>query len=716
VATAYMEEAERFDWLVMMDEGRVLATGAPAELKSRMGAGRLEEAYIRLLPQEKHRHRTLSIPPRTTQADGPAIEAHDLTRRFGEFTAVDHVSFSIERGEIFGFIGPNGSGKTTTMKMLTGLLPASEGDFRVFGRRVDAGAMEIRQRLGYMSQSFSLYTELTVRQNLELHARLFHLPADRMPKRVAELIQRFDLEEYVDASAEALPLGIRQRLSLAVAVVHEPEMLILDEPTSGVDPVARDRFWELLIDLSRNQGVTIFISTHFMNEGERCDRISLMHAGRVLACDAPAALVRARHAKTLEDAFIEYIEEDERRARGDREVESARGLSISPSRAAEAPRGPSGLDLRRLWAYARREALELSRDRVRLAFCFLVPLLLLIIFGYGISMDVQNLPYAVLDRDHTPESRTYLEGFSGSRYFEQRVPIASYAELDRRLRSGELKLAIEIPPDFGRDLRQERNPQVGVWVDGSNTFRAETSRGYVSGVHLNYLADLSQRTLGTIPALLPADVEMRFRYNQDMESVFAIVPGIIALLLALIPTVLTAVGVVREKEMGSITNLYVTPATRLEFLLGKQLPYVCVSLIDFVALVVLTIVVFGVPLKGSFIALAVGALLFVTATTGFGLLISAFTKSQIAAIFAALILTMLPSMMFSGMIRPVSSLTGGAAVMGKLFPSAYFHKVSVGAFTKALGFGDLLGNYAALGAFIAAFLVLSLVLLRKQEV
>jgi ribosome-dependent ATPase len=721
VATAYMEEAERFDWLVMMDEGRILATGAPAELKSRMGAGHLEEAYIRLLPQEKRRsHRTLSIPPRTTQADGPAIEAHDLTRRFGDFIAVDHVSFSIERGEIFGFIGPNGSGKTTTMKMLTGLLPASEGEFRLFGRRVDAGAMEIRQRIGYMSQSFSLYTELTVRQNLELHARLFHLPADRMPKRVAELVQRFDLEDYVDAPTEALPLGIRQRLSLAVAVVHEPDMLILDEPTSGVDPVARGQFWELLIDLSRNQGVTIFISTHFMNEGERCDRISLMHAGRVLACDAPAALVRARHAKTLEDAFIEYIEEDQRRARGALEAEGAHGVLISPSRgaytSAEAPPGPSGLDLRRLWAYARREALELSRDRVRLVFCFLVPALLLIIFGYGISMDVEHLPYAVLDRDQTPESRTYLEGFSGSRYFEQRFPIASYAELDQRLRSGELKLAIEIPPDFGKDLKRERSPRIGVWVDGSNTFRAETSRGYVSGAHLNYLADLSQRTVGTVPTLLPADVRIRFRYNQDMESVFAIVPGIIALLLALIPTVLTAVGVVREKEMGSITNLYVTPATRLEFLLGKQLPYVCVSLIDFIALVGLTIVVFGVPLKGSFLALAVGALLFVTATTGFGLLISAFTKSQIAAIFAALILTMLPSMMFSGLIRPVSSLTGAAAVMGKLFPSAYFHKVSVGTFTKALGFGDLLANYAALGAFVAAFLVLSLVLLRKQEV
>lgn len=719
IATAYMDEAERFDWLVMMDEGRVLATGAPEELKSRTGADDLEEAYITLLPEEKRRgHRTLSIPPRTTQADGPAIEAHDLTRRFDDFTAVDHVSFHIERGEIFGFIGPNGCGKTTTMKMLTGLLPPTEGECRIFGRGVHAGGMEIRQRIGYMSQSFSLYTELTVRQNLELHARLFHLPEDEIDGRVAVLVKSFGLGKYLDDEASELPLGIRQRLSLAVAVIHEPEILILDEPTSGVDPVARDGFWELLIDISRNQGVTIFVSTHFMNEGERCDRIALMNAGRVLACDAPGALIRARRATTLEDAFIEYIEGDQRRTQG-APAGGTHAVPRSPSPAARTltvvPRRPVHLDVQRLWAYALREAVELSRDRIRLAFCFVAPLLLLIIFGYGISMDVENLPFAVLDRDQTPESRTYLEGFSGSRYFEERVPIASYAELDRRLKSGELKLAIEIPPDFGKDLKSGKPPQVGVWVDGSNTFRAETSRGYVSGVHLSYLADLSRRTLGTWPTLLPIDIEMRFRYNQDMESVFAIVPGIIALLLALIPTVLTAVGVVREKEMGSITNLYVTPVTRLEFLLGKQLPYVFVSLIDFVALVMLTIFAFGVPLKGSFPALAAGALLFVTATSGFGLLISCFTKSQIAALFAALILTMLPSMMFSGIIRPVSSLTGGAAVMGKLFPSAYFHKISVGTFTKALGFPDLVVNYAALGAFIAAFLALSLLLLRKQE-
>ena len=219
----------------------------------------------------------------------PVITARDLTCRFGDFTAVDRVSFTIERGEIFGFVGSNGCGKTTTMKMLTGLLPPSEGEALLFGQPLDAHDINSRRRVGYMSQSFSLYTELTVRQNLDLHARLFHLPARKAtdpPRTIWS--RRFGLADYLDQRTSDLPLGIRQRLSLAVAIVHEPEMLILDEPTSGVDPLARDRFWELLIDLSRNQGVTIFVSTHFMNEAERCDRISLMDSGRVLATDTPA--------------------------------------------------------------------------------------------------------------------------------------------------------------------------------------------------------------------------------------------------------------------------------------------------------------------------------------------------------------------------------------------------------------------------------------------
>ncbi len=342
VATAYMEEAARFDWLIAMNAGRVLATGTPQELLNNTGTSTLEEAFIGLLPQSlRDAYQPVIIPPRETDKDGEAtIEAHDLTMRFGDFVAVDHVSFRIGRGEIFGFLGSNGCGKTTTMKMLTGLLPPSEGQAWLFGRPVDPHDIDTRRRVGYMTQSFSLYTELTVRQNLTLHARLFRMPEDRIVARVKEMEQRFGLSEVSDSLPEKLPLGLRQRLSLAVAMVHGPEMLILDEPTSGVDPVARDSFWQIMVDLARRDKVTIFISTHFMNEAERCDRISLMHAGRVLASDLPAALTRKRGVKTLEEAFISYLEEADGGAEKVTDTSSIKTSAI-PAPPGEQGRAPS---------------------------------------------------------------------------------------------------------------------------------------------------------------------------------------------------------------------------------------------------------------------------------------------------------------------------------------------------------------------------------------
>jgi ribosome-dependent ATPase len=310
VATAYMDEAERFDWLVAMNAGKVLATGTPEELRQRTNKDTLEKAFIELLPEEARRgHKEPVITPFKPSGEVPAIESNGLTQRFGDFTAVDHVNFRIERGEIFGFLGSNGCGKTTTMKMLTGLLPPTEGTALLFGKPVKGGDVESRRHVGFMSQAFSLYTELTVRQNLMLHAHLFDLPEDAAKKRVEEVLADFSLESVADTLTESLPLGIRQRLSLGVAVLHEPEMLILDEPTSGVDPVARDGFWEILIRLSREKGVTIFLSTHFMNEAARCDRMSMMHSGRVLAQGPPAQLVAERKAASLEEAFIGYLEE-----------------------------------------------------------------------------------------------------------------------------------------------------------------------------------------------------------------------------------------------------------------------------------------------------------------------------------------------------------------------------------------------------------------------
>lgn len=716
VATAYMEEAENFDQLVAMDEGKILATGSPNELKSRSGAINLEEAFINLLPEEKRRgHRKLAIPPRKFKDKLIAIEAIDLTRRFNNFTAVDHVSFRIERGEIFGFVGSNGCGKTTTMKMLTGLLKISEGEAKLFGRPIDARDIETRKRVGYMSQSFSLYTELTVGQNLNLHARLFHLPIDQIPTRVKELAEQMDLANVMDYQAGKLPVGIRQRLSLAVAIIHKPEILILDEPTSGVDPVARDKFWELLVDISRNLGVTIFISTHFMNEAERCDRISLMHNGRVLATNNPQELVNSMHAKNLEDAFISYLEREGDVQKQVTEAtlgDNSERLSGDTNRKETSTIG--SFKLSRLWAFAFRESTELIRDPIRLSFALLGPLILMVVLGYGISFDVENLPYAVLDRDKTPASRKYLENYSGSRYFDEHPAIKDYTELENRLKSGELKVAIEIPPEFGKDLKRGRRPEIGIWIDGALPFRAETARGYVLGLHDLYLSDRELNAGEKSSRALPYEVENRFRYNQDMKSIYAIVPGVIAMLLAVIPSILTAVGVVREKELGSITNLYSTPSTRLEFLIGKQIPYIVIGMINFLSLVILAILLFGVPIKGSFVSLCAGTLLYVISITEFGLLVSTFTKTQIGALFAAFLITIITSMEFSGFLEPLSSLTGGAEFVGRTFPTAYFLKISVGSFTKALNFDDLALNYVALGIFIIAYILLCLLFLRKQ--
>ena len=713
VATAYMEEAERFEWLVAMDAGKLLATGTPDELRLRTKSSTLEAAFVELLPPERRvGRREFVIPPRGSSTE-IAIEAKGLTRRFGDFTAVDHVSFHIARGEIFGFLGSNGCGKTTTMKMLTGLLPITEGEARLFGCAPKAEDLQTRKRVGYMSQAFSLYSELTVRQNLTLHARLFHLPPETIGSRVDELAAQFGLSPYFDDLPEGLPLGIRQRLQLAVAVIHRPEMLILDEPTSGVDPVARDEFWQLLIELSRKQGVTIFISTHFMNEAERCDRISLMHGGKVLAQGTPQELVRSRHANSLEQAFISLLEEATGAESGAGEPEQEtviREQLSAPQHARSSWFSPT-----RLWAYARRETTEILRDRVRLAFALLAPALLLIVLGYGISLDVEHVSYAALDQDNSPESRNYLEEFRGSRYFDEHRPIHDQRDEERRLQRGEMKVALEISPRFGRDLRSGRHPEIAAWIDASNSFYADTLRDYVIAVSQLYLDDFRAHVPRQKTQPDPADVEVRFRYNQDFKSVFALLPGDLMILLIYLPAMLTALGVVREKELGSITNFYATPTSRLEFLWGKQAPYVVIALFQFATLVALAVWLFGVPIKGSLIALVLGAVLYVTAATSFGLLISVFVRTQIAAILGAGIIANLPATQFSGWLTPVSSLGLSGRLFGRAFPATYFQQISLGAFTKGRDFSSLLTDFAALGCFIAIYLIVSMALLKKQE-
>ncbi len=721
VSTAYMEEAARFDHLVAMNSGKVLAEASPQALMSQTGTESVGDAFVALLQPgaantdaAADRASAATLPETSGE---PAIRARDLTRRFGDFTAVDSVSFDIARGEIFGFLGSNGCGKTTTMKMLTGLLPASEGEAWIFGQPVDAQDPQARRRVGFMSQAFSLYGELSVRENLLLHARLFHLGRALTDQRLTDLVPRFGLEPYLDQRAEALPLGLRQRLSLAVAVIHAPEILILDEPTSGVDPQARDDFWRLLLDLSRKDGVTIFISTHFMDEALRCDRMSLMHAGRVLVTDTPAAIIRSRDATTLEEAFVAYIS-----AEIPPEPTTGVGVSIAPEET-NAAHDASGFSVRRLLAFTAREALQVRRDPVRLAFAFLGSALLLLIMSFGISQEVRNIPLAALDQDGSPESRAYLSTFEDSVWFQDHAPLLDIDELERRLTSGELALTLQIPPGFGAELRRGGAAEVAATIDGADTGRAGTIESYVSGAHAHVLAE----PVGAVPALdmlaepaaagsaAPVVLEPRFLYNPAMDSLPSIGPSIPPLLLLLFPAILMAVSVAREKEIGTITNFYVTPTGRAEFLIGKQLVYIGITLLNFAILTALVVLVLGVPLRGDPLLLALASLVYAVAATGFGLLVSMMTATQVTAVFASTILSVMPTLQFSGMMEPVSSLQGPARLLGTFWPTTWYMMISVGSFTKGLGLADLSGALLRLAAFGPVFTGLAILALRKQE-
>lgn len=708
VSTAYMDEAEQFDWIIAMHGGKVLDTGSPADIKQRSNTDSLEHAFIALMPNSNEEYEgDLELLPRLEQASKIAITARNLTRRFGDFVAVDRVSFDIQRGEIFGFLGSNGCGKTTTMKMLTGLLPPSEGTATLFGSKLDGKSLSARRRVGYMSQSFSLYGELTVMQNLRLHARLYHLPADKQVSRISKLVQRFELNEFLDALADALPLGIKQRLSLAVAIIHEPDLLILDEPTSGVDPIARDQFWRSLIELSRNDGVTIFISTHFMSEAMRCDRVSLMHAGKVLASDTPQNLIDASDTHSFEEAAINYIQS----AMSETERTDLSVLKDTELGSDSSKRTAIALSMQRLWAHSVRETREILRDPIRLTFAFLGMTLMLFILTYGVAPDVENLRFAAFDLDQTPQSRAYLSNLEGSRYFNRQSPSNSSEDLHKRLVARDINFSIEIPNNFGRKIKKQSKASLLITIDGANPSQAASIESYIVSAHDDFTKSLSAINTDSRELIAP-----RFRYNPTLENINAIAPAIPALLLILFPALLGAISVVREKEIGTITNFYVTPATKLEFLLGKQLPYIAIGIVNFAIMLVAVIYVMGVPLKGSILALSCGAIIYLIVSTNYGLFTSAFSKSQAAAVFVTAILSILPTVQFSGLSQPVSTLEGGAQTIGKFWPTTYFMNISVGSFTKGLRWSELSQDLLYLSLFIPAFLGLSMWFLKKQEV
>jgi ribosome-dependent ATPase len=457
-----------------------------------------------------------------------------------------------------------------------------------------------------------------------------------------------------------------------------------------------------------------------MKEAERCDRVSLMHAGKVLAVGTPGKLAQEIGVATLEEAFVAHIEQTMPDAAA--QTRTAQGplsaqTTLQTSRFDREASNNSSItaSIGRIAAFARREAVELSRDPIRIAFALFGPLSLLITLGYGINFDVNKLPFAVLDRDRTAESRQLIQEFAASRYFDKQSSVADPREIDRRLKSGEIRFVMSIPPRFGKDMVRDRRPDVAFFLDGANTFRAETVRGYIEGTMLKFGEQNAGRTTAERVQQIPVRLEERFRYNQNFESAAAIVPGSIMIILVLIPAMMAALGVVREREIGSISNLYSSPATISEFIVGKQLPYIALSYMSFVSLVLMAVLQFGLSIKGSVAALFLAGLLYVFATTGLGLFVSSFVKTQIAALIAAAVICVVPSFQFSGYLYPAATLEGFGYYMGHGFPSLWFQNVVLGTFAKGQAFATFLDEFAILFAFGLVFLLAARVILRKQE-
>jgi ABC-2 type transport system ATP-binding protein len=236
-------------------------------------------------------------------ARGPAIEVRGLTRRFGTFTAVDAISFDVAAGEVFGFLGANGAGKTTAIRMLIGLLAPSGGSASVAGFDVATQAEQVKRNIGYMSQRFSLYEDLTVRENITLYGGIYGLSDAAIAERMASLVERLDLGRDLDTRVKSIPLGWKQKLAFSVAVLHDPKVVFLDEPTGGVDPITRRQFWELIYATAA-QGTTVFVTTHYMDEAEYCDRVSIMVDGRIAALGTPAELKERFESRTIDDVFV----------------------------------------------------------------------------------------------------------------------------------------------------------------------------------------------------------------------------------------------------------------------------------------------------------------------------------------------------------------------------------------------------------------------------
>jgi ABC-type multidrug transport system ATPase subunit/ABC-type multidrug transport system permease subunit len=661
----------------------------------------------------------------------PSVEVRDLTVSFGSFKAVDSVSFEVRPGEIFGFLGANGAGKTTTIRVLCGLLRPTSGEVRVGGLDLKDGLPAVKARVGYMSQRFTLYQDLTVFENLEFTAALRKIPTDVFRSRLDEILGFIGFQRDLTTLVKDLPGGQKQEVSLAAAILPDPAVIFLDEPTAGVTPAARARFWALIRSLS-GQGKTVFVTTHYMDEAEQCGRIALMRAGRVIALDTPEGLKRSASQSrwwsspsrptdpTLSPTKRKRRCWDACGPKGNCRRSSPTVCATTPSSgiprpgpiasATRAPRsrhGPSnppwrtsssgsskgkrherpssnggGFVLARAKSIALKEVRHILRDPFTLGLAWAFPPDGLVLRPrHGLHRPRHRV--TVYDRDQTASSRPPMGDHQRFRIFH--VTRGDPSEPPQKsVDAQKAKAALVIEPGFERRLLSGKGAEIQALIDGSDNSTAGVIGGYLGGIQRAAIPRLT----GQAPSET-ASLQTRYLFNGELNSRWFSVPGLSVVVLAIISIMLTALTIAREWENGSMEMLLSTPAHPLEIIVGKLSPYVVLGLTAQALIYVAARWYFGVPFLGSHGVFLLGALLFLSAYMALGLVISVATRVQALALQLALLVGMLPSLLLSGFIFPIENMPAFFQAFTCVLPARWYTTIIRGVFLQGATFAEL---------------------------
>jgi len=664
-------------------------------------------------------------------SNGPAVRAEGLRKAFGSLVAVDGLDLTIDRGEVFGLLGPNGSGKTTTIRMLCGLMEPTAGRAQVAGVDVVDDPEGVRRRIGYMSQKFGLYDDLTVEENLRFYASVYGLRGSERTARIAEQLRDLGLEERKRQLAGTLSGGWKQRLALACATSHEPEVLFLDEPTAGVDPASRRLFWDWIYQLAKG-GTTILVTTHYMDEAARCTRLAFLSRGHLIAVGTQDEITRQFGQESIEDVFIELQRRDEgeqrERGTGNREQKPTTGtvaiprlsaredVGSHPERSEGSPSSreratvpaspfpvPSKPPPRSLLPMLWKEFVQMRRDRFTLGMMIGLPAIQLLLFGFAIRTEVRHLPTVVLDQSRTTESRAFVDAVRNTGNFDIVGTIGSRDDLRKKIERGDARAGVVIPPDFETDIKRRRTAEAQVIVDAADPLASSAA---ISGAAL---AGQARSTALEPPGArrpLPIDVRVRPWYNPGLESAIYIVPGIIGLLLTLTLLMITAMALVRERERGTLEQLIVTPISKTSLMLGKVLPFALVGYVQVTVILVLGRVVFDVPIRGSLGLLYLITAPFIIASLALGLFVSTVVRTQVQAMQLSFVF-ILPTVLLSGFMFPREAMPAFAQWLGAAFPITYYLRVLRGILLKGAGIDAMWQDTLALVAFAIVLIAFS---------